>query len=145
MLFSKACEYGMKAILYVAQQSLSGHRVSLKDIAKEINGPEAFTAKILQQLAKKELLTSSKGPTGGFKMEDRRIKETRLLDVVEAIDGTKVFSQCGLGLKECSEAFPCPVHHKFTVIRNELLEMLTTTSVYESAVGLEEKELYLKR
>lgn len=145
MLFSKACEYGMRATLYVAQQSLKGQRVSLKTIAKEIDGPEAFTAKILQQLTKNDLLTSSKGPTGGFSMENHRIKEIRLLEIVEAIDGTKVFTQCGLGLKQCSETFPCPVHNKFKIVRNELHKMLSTISVYESVLGLEEKLLYLKR
>lgn len=145
MLFSKGCEYGLKAILYIAQQSIKGEKVSLKTIAKEIDGPEAFTAKILQQLTKKNLLISSKGPTGGFTMENHRIKETKLLEIVEAIDGTKVFTQCGLGLKQCSEAFPCPVHDKFKIVRDDLHKMLSTISVYESVVGLEEKALYLKR
>lgn len=145
MLFSKACEYGMRAIIYIAQQSLTGQKVSLKTIAKEIDGPEAFTSKILQQLTKKDILKSFKGSTGGFIMEECKLKKINLLEVVEAIDGTKVLTQCGLGLEVCSETFPCPVHYKFKAVRNELREMLATTSVYDSVVGLEQKKLFLKR
>jgi Rrf2 family iron-sulfur cluster assembly transcriptional regulator len=57
MIFSKACEYGIRATIYVAQQtSINGKRCNLKDISKEIDSPEAFTAKILQKLVKQILL-----------------------------------------------------------------------------------------
>ena len=65
-MFSKECEYGIKASTYIALQSLQERSVSLKEIAEEIDSPVAFTAKILHQLAKNHILDSSKGPSGGF-------------------------------------------------------------------------------
>lgn len=59
-MFSKACEYAIRATIYIAVQSNQDNRVGLKDISKEIDSPEAFTAKILQQLSKMRLLTQSK-------------------------------------------------------------------------------------
>lgn len=144
MIFSKACEYGIRATLYIAQQSLKEQRVSLKAIAKEIDGPEAFTAKTLQQLAKNNIVISTKGPSGGFQMNRKAMDEIHLMQIVEAIDGKDVFTKCGLGLAECSEKYPCPVHEKFKVVRNGLRHMLDTTSIYELAIGLEEKQTYLK-
>ena len=144
-MFSKACEYGIKATLYVAYQSLLGNRVGLKDIAKSIDSPEAFTAKILQQLAKSGIINSLKGPTGGFNIEKDDLAKIRLSHIVEAIDGNSIYIACGLGLKACNELKPCPVHNQFKAIRDELKTMLETTTVQELAIRLNEGGTFLKR
>jgi Rrf2 family protein len=144
-MFSKACEYAIKATIYVAVQSLENKRVSLKDIAREIDSPVAFTAKILQQLTKKNIMQSVMGPTGGFQIEKKKIDEIKLSQIVDAIDGDSIYRGCGLGLKECNAAKPCPVHDKFAKIRNDLKEMLENTSLYELATGLEVGLTFLKR
>lgn len=144
-MFSKACEYGIKAAIYVAVQSLEDKRVSLKDIAKEIDSPVAFTAKILQQLVRSHVMNSVMGPTGGFQIEKRKIDEIKLSQIVDAIDGEAIYKGCGLGLKECNARKPCPVHDKFAKIRDELKDMLENTSLYELATGLEVGLTFLKR
>ncbi|MEQ9438677.1 MAG: Rrf2 family transcriptional regulator [Cyclobacteriaceae bacterium] len=68
-MFSKACEYGIRSTIYVARQSLEDKRASQKDISREIDSPVAFTAKILQQLVRNNILSSVMGPTGGFHIE----------------------------------------------------------------------------
>ena len=76
-MFSKACEYGIRAMLHVAHKSQAKERVGVKDIAKAINSPEAFTGKIMQQLSKRGLVRSIKGPSGDsglmMKLEKRSI------------------------------------------------------------------------
>ena len=144
-MFSKACEYGIKATIYIALQSNLDKRVSLKEIAKEIDSPEAFTAKILQQLAKNNIIESVKGPAGGFEIEKRKMVKISLSQVVSAIDGDSIYKGCGLGLKECSEKKPCPVHDKFKIIRNELKQMLESTNLLELSLGLQEGLTFLRR
>ena len=144
-MFSKACEYGIKASIYIAMQSLQGRRVSLKEIAEKVDSPTAFTAKILHQLAKNNLLDSTKGPAGGFQIEKERIDDIKLADIVFAIDGDSIYEGCGLGLDKCNANKPCPVHDKFVVIRDELKQMLRNTSLFELATGLEVGLTYLKR
>lgn len=144
-MFSKACEYGIRATIYIAMQSLQGTRVNLKDISMEIDSPVAFTAKILQQLAKNDIITSVKGPTGGFQIDRKDIDSIKLIHIVSAIDGDKIFNGCGLGLKECNENFPCPVHFQFKEIRDNLKKMSSETSIYELATGLEVGLTFLKR
>ncbi len=144
-MFSKACEYGIKATLYIAQRPAADRRVSLKDIAGAIDSPEAFTAKILQQLARNGIIHSVKGPQGGFEIGEGDLDKLRLSHIVSAIDGDSIYKGCGLGLKECSELKPCPVHNKFKVIRNELKEMLEQTSLRDLAEGLSEGLTFLKR
>lgn len=112
-------------------------RVSLKDIAKGINSPEAFTAKILQQLVKSKIIESLRGPVGGFQIKKERIDRIKLSEIISAIDGDNIYKGCGLGLQNCDANQPCPVHKKFVVVRNELKKMLENTSLYELATGIE--------
>ena len=131
MIFSKACEYGIKATVYIAEQSINKTRSSLKDIAREIQSPEAFTAKILQMLVKKEIITSVKGSTGGFEADPKKIKKINLIDIVIAIDCELSDKTCALGLKKCSEVHPCPIHNKYKLVKKDLMTMLQNTSLVE--------------
>jgi Rrf2 family transcriptional regulator, iron-sulfur cluster assembly transcription factor len=144
-MFSKACEYGIKATIYIAMQSKEGHRVSLNEIAKATNSPVAFTAKILQILTKNNIVDSMKGPTGGFVIDSPKMEKIKLSQIVYAIDGDNIYKGCGLGLSKCSETKPCPVHDKFARIRNELRFMLENTNILELAEGTLEGLTYLKR
>lgn len=144
-MFSKACEYGIKATIYIALQSVQGTRVSLKDIALKIDSPEAFTAKILQQLARNNIIDSVKGPTGGFEIGIKEMEVLKLCSIVFAIDGDSIYKGCGLGLKNCNEEKPCPVHTRFKAIRDELKLMLETTTIKELALGLKDGNTFLKR
>jgi Rrf2 family protein len=144
-MFSKTCEYGIKSSIYVALKSLEGRRVSLKEIAGEIDSPVAFTAKILQLLSKNGIIDSVKGAHGGFEISKARIDSIKLSEIVKAIDGDRLYSGCGLGLKECNALKPCPVHDKFVEIRNDLRLMLENTSLFELTAGLEVGLTYLKR
>jgi Rrf2 family transcriptional regulator, iron-sulfur cluster assembly transcription factor len=136
-MFSKACEYAIRATIYITVQSGQDRRVSLKDIAKEIDSPEAFTAKILQQLSRYGIIDSVKGPTGGFTVDKKKMTKLKLSEIVSAIDGDNIYRGCGLGLKECSEKHPCPLHDKFKQIREDLRNMLEKTNLQELSLGLE--------
>jgi Rrf2 family protein len=142
-MFSKACEYGIKATLFIAKQSNEGRRTNLPAIAAAIESPEAFTAKILQQLARKGVVASKKGPNGGFYIEDE--KPLLLGDIVEAIDGDSIFRGCGLGLSECDNERPCPIHFEFLEVREGLRRMLETVTIEELAQQLQNGESFLKR
>lgn len=144
-MFSKACEYSMRAAIYVAMQSLHGKRVSLKEIAFEIGTPVAFTAKILQKMASKGVLNSTMGSTGGFEMCEVMMRDTKLSKIVFIVDGDQIYNGCALGLPFCNAAKPCPLHEQFLQIRDDLKLMLQTTSIYELAMGLKDGFTFLKR
>ena len=127
-MFSKACEYGIRAVIYIWSQNTKGVKLGVKDICKEIEAPEFFTAKILQSLARQDLVSSTKGPNGGFFITDDQ-ENMRLLDLVKAIDGDKLFKGCGLGLKECSASHPCPIHDDYKKIRENLAKLLSEKTI----------------
>lgn len=143
-MFSKTCEYGIRATIFIASQSYQDQRVGLKDIAKKIDSPEAFTAKILQILSKNNIVNSIKGVGGGFEIPKETMSQIKLAQIVTAIDGDSVFTGCGLGLSQCSEDHPCPVHDKFKSIRNELAFMLENTNLEELALGIKSGDTFLR-
>ncbi|WP_026260145.1 RrF2 family transcriptional regulator [Segetibacter koreensis] len=143
-MFSKTCEYAIRAMIFIARRTKDGSKVGIKEIAKEIDAPEHFIAKILQELIKKELLQSLKGPTGGFYLNKNSL-QCSLADIVKAIDGDKIFSGCGLGLDYCSEIKPCPIHNEFKKVRKDIYDMLQSVKLDELQEQLENKLAYLKQ
>lgn len=143
-MFSKTTEYGIRAAIFVASESRQNKRTGLKVIAKKIDSPEAFTGKIMQILTKSKLIDSVKGVGGGFEIPIEKIASIKLSELVDALEGDRVFRGCGLGLANCSEEHPCPMHDKFKSIRNELTTMLETTSLEELALGLKTGDTFLR-
>lgn len=130
MFFSKTCEYAIRAVIFIAQKSEGGSKVSIKDVAAGIDSPTHFMAKILQELSKRDIIQSTKGPNGGFFIDAGSKKHT-IADVVLAVDGDKIFKGCGLGLKNCSEIKPCPLHFEFKEIRQKMSDALHTARIGE--------------
>ncbi len=141
-MFSKACEYGIRAVLYIAKQSQEDKRPNVAEIAKAVDSPEPFTAKICQQLARSGVVLSKKGPNGGFYL--KKDSPLKLSQIVEVIDGDAIFHGCCLGLSECTPLHPCPVHDQFEDIREGLRNMCENTNVMELASKLNEGNTYLK-
>ncbi len=144
-LFSKACEYGIRAAIYIAGQSAQKRKVGLKEVAKEIDSPEAYTSKILQKLAKGGVVVSEKGPRGGFSIEQGKLQGLKLAVVVNAIDGDAIYKGCGLGLEECNASKPCPLHFKFKIVRDNLQDLLEKSSLIELSSQLDKGLGFLKQ
>ena len=136
-MFSKACEYAIKAVLHVAHKSRADERVGVKDISKAIDSPEAFTGKIMQQLSKSGIVKSIKGPSGGFWMGEQERQSANLRSIVSVIDGDALYTECGIGLKHCNDKQPCPVHYEYKGVREALIKIHTETTIDDLAEKLE--------
>lgn len=143
-MFSKSCEYAIRATIFIATHCCKEGKVGLKEIANEIDSPAAFTAKILQMLVKNNIIKSSKGVGRGFMILKDDLKSISLSDIVMAIDGDSVFLRCGLGLSNCSEEHPCPVHEKFKFVKKDLIYMLEHTTLEELSLGIKKGQTFLK-
>ena len=144
-MFSKACEYGLKAIIYIATQSIDNKRVKINDVAENTDTPVAFTAKILGTLTKHKIVKSMTGPKGGFEIDLEVMNKTKISDIVYIIDGDNIYNGCALGLAECNAEEPCPLHYKFSDVRAKLKEMLETTTIFDLATKLKSGETMLIR
>ena len=127
MLFSKSCEYGLKATLFLAKNH-SGNKTGIKRLADELEIPMPYLNKVLQILVKNGLISSSKGRNGGFFLTEREVKQP-LIKIVQAIDGDAIFKHCGLGLKTCSSEQPCPLHDDIKAYRENLELKLSINTI----------------
>ena len=141
-MISKACKYGIRAAVYVDSQPGAGKKFNVKEIAREVDAPEAFTAKILQILNKHRIITSLKGPYGGFYIEEYQLEQP-VINIVNAIDGMSVFRECGLGLKQCDEHHPCPMHDKFKIARETLRKVFEETTIRQLASQLQDGSSFI--
>jgi Rrf2 family iron-sulfur cluster assembly transcriptional regulator len=142
-MFSKTCEYGIRAVIYISSKGSQDSKIGIPDICRNIEAPVQFTAKILQTLVHSNIVTSQKGVNGGFYLNGQQ-KQKQLIEVVRAIDGDKLFSGCGLGLKSCSEKEPCPLHDKFKAIRSSLKRMMEQTTIDEMSKMLKNGRSFLR-
>ena len=140
MILSQPSKHGLRAVLYLAQHD--PEVLLVKDIAEALHIPRYFLAKILQSLSKQGLLLSSKGPGGGFKLA-RPDGEVTLLDVVRTIEGDSFGEGCVLGLGECSEEnqCQCPLHARWAVIKDEILQMLRDKTTMQLLEGVSRLDL----
>ncbi|MBK7733822.1 MAG: Rrf2 family transcriptional regulator [Chitinophagaceae bacterium] len=143
-MFSKACEYAIKATIFIAGQSMQNKKTGQKAIAKAIDGPEAFTAKTLQKLTRNKVVSADKGPNGGFYLTKDQLQNICLKHIVEVIDGNSLFENCGLGLNKCNDKKPCPVHNKFKLVKEGILVMLESTTVQFMAIQMKKGKTFLK-
>jgi Rrf2 family protein len=143
-MFSKACEYAIKSVIFIAQEALVGRKTNVKQISEATNAPESFVAKILQPLSKKGILLSNKGKQGGFSIDLDKLEEIKLIEIVLITDGPDILTRCAFGLEKCSSEKPCPFHFKYKPIREGLKASLSEISIYDMALKTEQGEAFLK-
>ena len=137
MILSRSATYGLRAVLYLSLHSEKGERFGVKTIAQELNLPESYLGKVLQNLVRKGIIYSAKGPRGGFYIEQDNLKRP-VIQIVEAIDGLGRFSACGLGLHECSDENPCPIHNEYGALRDGLFNLLSEKTINDFTKDIEE-------
>ena len=143
-MLSTSCKYAIRAAVYLMSESRKSNRPGIKEIAEEIEANEHTTAKILQLLVKEGIINSAKGPNGGFYATPES-DPVYLIDIVKVVDGAHFFFECGLGLQECSESKPCPIHHNYKEARQQLYHQFSTLSVQDLSKDLSLGKAFLKR
>lgn len=139
MIFSKSCVYGLRAMIYLASISREDY-VSIKGLSDKLDISFHFLTKILQELTAADLLESMKGPKGGVRLS-KSGSEITLKEVVVAIDGPAIFTDCVLGLPGCGSEKPCPMHAMWEDTRDEINEVFTTTTLQNMSKEGKAKDL----
>ncbi len=135
IIFSRECEYAIQAVTYLARKR-EGSSTSIRELARTLKIPHHFLAKILQRLTRKGLLSSSRGPKGGFSF-GKPAEEITLFHIVDAVDGVSFASKCVLGFSECSGKHPCAVHEQWGSIRDSIYTMLVSRTITEASAAME--------
>lgn len=128
-LYSKGCEYAIRALMHVAPTN-GTKRFQARTICEKAGIPEPFTRKVFQSLVSGGFLEAARGPGGGYHLTEdpRRIT---ILEIIKAVDGEEVFDKCVMGLPQCNESKPCPLHEIWSEARNDLLAQMNATSLQD--------------
>lgn len=129
VIFSKKCEIGLQAVLYLATEG-KNELFNSQQVSDKVKQPKEFVSKVLQTLTSSGIIGSKKGKNGGFFLA-KPAKEVRLIEIVESIDGLDVFNNCVLGFPGCSSEEPCPVHDKWGTLRDQAYKMLSEETLEE--------------
>jgi Rrf2 family protein len=143
-MLSKTTEYALRALVYIYIKNMEGKRPGYKEIAKEIDSPEQFTAKVLQNLTRAEMISSMKGRGGGFFFVDA-LSTVSLYEVIRVIEGEKFFSKCGFGLKSCDCDTPCPLHEDYYPVREGFHQLAKTHTIQSLADKVKDHKAVLAR
>lgn len=131
-MFNKETEYALRSLVYIQQKNFRQHRPGIDEIAKEIEAPRPFTAKILQRLVRMGFIDSIKGKGGGFLFNPHK-PELPLKDLITATEGGSIFSGCGFGMKYCNSDNPCPLHQQYAPIRDAINKLVSEESIQSLA------------
>ncbi|MBI4397680.1 MAG: Rrf2 family transcriptional regulator [Candidatus Omnitrophica bacterium] len=126
-LYSKGCEYVMRALAQVGERK-NGGCFSVRDICEKAELPEWYTRKIFQSLVRRGLLIGARGPGGGYQF-GKPPKKISILAMIQAIDGEDVLEQCVMGPGKCNQRERCALHPIWLKIKASLLKELRASTI----------------
>ena len=122
MILSRASEYAIRAMVYMAEKG-GENPTQLKDIAESEGIPFHFLAKTMQVLTRIRLVKSFRGPRGGFTLM-KKPDQIYLYESVNAFDAISQWeTTCILGINPCSDEVVCPIHEDWKPIKEEIFKM----------------------
>lgn len=133
VLFSRACEYALRALFEMARHQ-DQNSWTVQELAQRTHTPAPFLAKTFQSLVKGEILTSTKGRSGGFAFA-RQPDQILLMDVVALLDGPALVENCALGLPTCGDRNPCPFHNNWKEIRASIMKILRSENLARNSLS----------
>lgn len=126
-MLSQTTEYALRATSYLAY--MPEGLVSTGELAEFTQVPMNYLAKVLQLLAKADLVTGRRGVGGGYRLT-RPASEISMLDVINAIDPIRPISSCPLGLENHAGGL-CPLHQKLDEAARTMIEVFSGISLQD--------------
>ena len=126
-MWSQTCQYALRAVTCIAEGG-GDDPVLAKDIAAEMNIPHQYLQKVLRELVRAGVLSSTRGIGGGFKLA-RPARDVRLADVIGPFDDIMDRGTCPFGNPLCGEADPVPVHDRWGAVVTGYKEFLELTTL----------------
>mgnify|MGYP000195971824 CR=1 FL=1 len=134
-MLSTGCKYAIRSVLYIALNASEEKKIGVKEVSEVLEVPFPFLAKLMQQLTKAKLISSTKGPKGGFYLNEQD-QSRNVLDIINLMDGIDKFQGCFLGLSKCDPANPCPVHFTVAPFKEEIMGKFRDKSIMEFAAEI---------
>jgi len=141
MILSKSSQYALRALIFIAEKDLTTQKkYTIKEISQHVSAPPAFIAKIINKLTASGFVASRKGPNGGL-YSNKETYNCTVNDVIELFDGKDFHTKCMLGLNQCSDINPCPIHSDYKLISKKYSQLVKQTKIGYLALNLNKTEL----
>jgi Rrf2 family transcriptional regulator, iron-sulfur cluster assembly transcription factor len=126
-VLSSTSDYALRAVLFLARGK-GGRALRADEIADATAAPRNYLAKTLNALAKAGIVTSARGPQGGFSLACDPASLT-LARVIDCFDEPRPHRRCLLGTGPCDPAHPCAAHSRWTAITDARRTPLANTTI----------------
>lgn len=145
MIYTDSGKYAIRAMTNLASRPPERLPAAAAEVAEEEDIPPFYMAKVLQDLARADLLESVRGRGGGFRLRVPP-EEILVLDILDAVeDIRRLTKECILGLDECNDEVSCPLHSTWKRFRESFIQRLGNMTLADMVVELERKRRYLGR
>lgn len=124
MEITRETDYAIRCVLHLSESP--NDVIMVDEIAKAKSIPKSFLSKILQKLARANIVKSYRGVKGGFQIA-KAPREINLLDVIDAIEGPVAMNRCAVNKKFCSLISECTVHPVWVELRKDVEKKLRRT------------------
>ncbi len=141
-MLSNSSKYALKAVLYLAVHSNINHKIGAKDLSGPINVPQSYLSKLLQELGRHHMVSSTKGPNGGYYLSDKN-RERYLIEIINLIDGDDRLTSCMLSLERCNADYPCPLHKLLGKTKSNFLKQLEKTTIDDLVSDIDKGRSFL--
>lgn len=133
MIYSKTSGYGLRALSYLAAKPRKA-LTTVKEVRQKLRIPQAYVAKIFQCLARKKILTSCRGPSGGYglRMNPSGLTVMEVIEVLEDFSKSPL-ANCVMGLERCGDKNPCPLHPIWARAKEKIVNKLGKITVRDMA------------
>lgn len=128
MILSRSSEYAIRLIFYLIERQPLKQLVRIRAVAEDLNVPYFQLAKVVNALKSEKILTSLTGPSGGIDLGER-VESLTLLDIIRVFGDAEVLESCILGLSECSDQNPCPIHTIWKGVKGEIKEIFSNKTL----------------
>ncbi len=108
-MLSHTSKYALKALHFISKATSDKAKLPALEISEQTGIPKPFLSKLLKQLASLNIVSSNKGPNGGFFMTEAQLSQS-VLDIIIRLEGKDIFKACILNFEACDERTPCPIH-----------------------------------
>lgn len=134
MILSRTSQYAIQALIFVATQP-RGVPVLIRTVAKHLDVPPPYLAKIMQSLSRGKLINSFRGRQGGVCLHEGG-EDIDLMRILTLIEGPGLTENCVLGLKICGDETACPMHTQWQPIKTKIVKLLTRQTLGKLAAAV---------
>jgi Rrf2 family transcriptional regulator, iron-sulfur cluster assembly transcription factor len=128
MTLSKTTEYALRVLALMAADKNKMYTSAF--LHSELKIPKKYLQRLLTDLSKNGLISSTQGRNGGYVFA-KKIEKIFISDIIDAVEGFKKEPSCFFGFEKCALENPCAMHDVWVASQQELIKVLSTTRLVD--------------